>query len=160
VGEAAELLDLIGDPAVADDALNDMVNAILGRGDLDTCRDAAVVAAGHGRQVEAALLAATAGDLAPTNALLAAAGDEAALVLGVPLAEIRWRSGGDRAARTVRAQVPIAERLRGPQWFRARDDRRGSRAKRSEPRRPTTRSTSKRGGQNSTGKNDHDSAGV
>jgi hypothetical protein len=118
IDDAVELLGSIDDGTVAEDALLDVVDATMDRAVPEDCRRVAAIAEAEGQPVAADWLSAVAGDPVAGRRFVRGDDDALALRVGVSLADIHWRRGADMpAVETVRALVPIAERVLGPRWW-------------------------------------------
>ncbi|AEH10718.1 MULTISPECIES: hypothetical protein [Protofrankia] len=116
--EAVGLLGSIDDATVADDTLFDIVDAALARAVPEECRWLAAVAEAGGQPVAADQLSAAAGDPGAGRRFTRGDDDALALRVGVSIAGIHWQRGAKApAVETVRALVPVAQRLLGPQWW-------------------------------------------
>jgi TIR domain/NB-ARC domain len=121
VDDAIEVIGLITDETVAEQATEDLVNVTIKRAQPEDCRRVAALASERDWGVASLWLMAAGGDPGPALALLdRAPDDQDALRLGVGarLGSILLEGGrADDAAAVARQLVPAAERLLGPQWF-------------------------------------------
>jgi tetratricopeptide (TPR) repeat protein len=119
VDDAIEVIGLIDDETVADQATEDLVEATIGRAQPEGCRRVAALMFKRDWTVAGAWLAAAGGDPSVGLGLLdRAPRDDLRLGLGIRLGDILHQGGRtDEAAGIVRQLVPAAERLLGPQWF-------------------------------------------
>ena len=119
VDGAIEVIGLIDDQTVADQAVEDLVQATIERAQPEDCQRAAALVFERDWIVAGAWLLAAGGDPAMGLDLLdQAPSDDLRLGAGVRLGQIMQAAGRrDEAVRIVRQLVPAAERLLGPQWF-------------------------------------------
>ena len=121
VDDAIEIIGLISDPTVAEQATEDLVNVTIERAQPEDCRRVAALASERGWDVASVWLMAAGGDPSLGLALLdQAPDDQDALRLGAGarLGYILLEGGrADEAAGIARRLVPAAERLLGQQWF-------------------------------------------
>jgi tetratricopeptide (TPR) repeat protein len=119
VDDALELIGLIDDATVADQATEDLVEAAIERAESDSCRRVAQFVLDRDWGVAGAWLLAAGGDPSLGLQLLDRTDrDDLGLGLGVRLGHIlHQRGNGDEATAIARRLVPMAARLLGPQWF-------------------------------------------
>jgi tetratricopeptide (TPR) repeat protein len=117
--EAIELIGLIDDDEVREQATEDVVEATIERAEAESCERVAQFALDLDWAVAAAWLRAAGGDPSFGLRLLdSARRDDLRLGLGVRFGDILRRRGHDAEATDIAQRlVPAAERLLGPQWF-------------------------------------------